>query len=221
MKRTLGICVLSITLLTGCANHEQTLSAAGGVACGVLASSLGRGNDAQRLMRGLLGGGACAVVGGAIGRALDERDRQRASEATMAVLRTPLPPNVYAAYASGRPPPPAPAVYYPPPGSKFATASSTPAATPPRTRATPSTPAESAPVPASSRMPGVPRAPGAQWVSEHSGASGNSVLIGVEPANAERGECRTVRETATTARGDTLSQTERFCESGSGVWERI
>jgi hypothetical protein len=231
MSKPLCASLAAALLLTGCGNgtYERALATAGGAACGIIGASVG--SKSGRLIRGLAGAGACAVIGGALGRALDQRDQERASQATYAVLRQPLPPTYYrTAYFAPVAPAPSGSSFANPPRPERPSAKSKPTAPaergtagsgggatedPPAVAAAPSSPPPAAP----GRMPGVPRAPAAQWVSDHSGASGSSTVISAEPATAEHGECRTVRETAKVS-GQTISQDQRYCQDGDD-WKLI
>ena len=203
------------TMLAGCGNQQNTFAAIGGATCGVLASSF-KGKTPTRLLRGVLGGGTCAAIGGAFGRALDERDRAEMQLATQQVLQQRLPPQYYATYAVG-------ANYTPPAVFPMRTIRRPQAMSPSVQEVVATAPAPaSAPAP-SGRLPGLPKAAKAQWVSDHSGATGSAAVVAVEPATSNRGECRTVEESARLPGAAPITAEKRYCESQAGAndWKEL
>ena len=99
MKRTgcvLMASALALALTSGCANNEQTGMLVGGggglLAGGLIGSALGGRTGA--LVGMAIGGLGGTLIGGAIGRDLDERDRQRAEQATRTALMSSRPQTV-------------------------------------------------------------------------------------------------------------------------------
>ncbi len=96
MSRTYRLALLaalSLPLLAGCQNNEQTYGA-GGAALGAVACGIA-GNAIFHSTVGTLGSAAaCGAVGylagSAIGRQLDDRDRALAAAATQQALATPV-----------------------------------------------------------------------------------------------------------------------------------
>lgn len=91
MKRTgcvLMASAMTLTLMSGCANNEQTGMLVGGgggmLAGGLIGNALGGRNGT--IIGAAIGGLGGALIGGQIGRDLDERDRRRAEEATRFAL---------------------------------------------------------------------------------------------------------------------------------------
>lgn len=93
-------------------------------------------------------------------------------------------------------------------------------------------PAASAPAPAEDAPPvpsqpgrfgNIPRAPKAEWVSDHSGARGSATIVAVEQATAEHGPCRTVALRASLPGEEPVTQTEKYCESENGAndWTKL
>lgn len=200
------------TMLTGCGSYQKTYAAVAAAVCGAAGSSF-KGTGVQRAFRGAGGAAACGAIGAAIGQVLDERDQLRAQQATMQVLRQRLPPQFYqASYA---------------PGDRYASAGGytpTPNYAPRNVPGPAAAPGYSPDAPdAPGRLPGLPRAAHAQWVSDHSGATGSSAVVAVQPATAEQGECRTVQENAAAAGQALPSKEETWCQSkaGNDDWQKI
>lgn len=208
-----------LALLPGCegtGQNQQIGAVVGAVAGGALGNVAGRGigGRGSRTAGTVLGAGMGAALGGAFGRMLDERDRARAEAATIAALRQPLPPGFYRASYPTRPQSapftPAPSRgSFPSPAPAPRVAEPAPAAAPPS-----SSPA--------GRLPGVPRAPTQRWVSDHSGATGSATVLRATPAEAGRGECRTIQNIAQRGRQQETT-TQEFCEAtpGAADWQAI
>ena len=86
--RTIGVAIVSLGLLAGCAAEsgpkETSGAVIGGVAGGLLGSTVGDGNS--RVAATVLGAALGAVVGGAVGRSLDDADREYAYRAANEAL---------------------------------------------------------------------------------------------------------------------------------------
>ncbi|HTU56145.1 MAG TPA: glycine zipper domain-containing protein [Acetobacteraceae bacterium] len=106
-KQLAIIALVSVPLLCGCQNNEETGGLLGGVGGAALGAGLGSaigGNATGALVGAAAGGFAGYLVGSEIGRQLDQRDREMAASATQRALEQPVsnPSTVAAA-----PPPPA------------------------------------------------------------------------------------------------------------------
>ncbi len=110
MRRTSRVVLLGVACLmplAGCENNQQTgalLGAGGGALVGGLAGRAIGGNRTGALVGMLAGAAIGGFAGSVIGQQLDERDRARAQQATIAVLKAPPPPpEQMASYDPGKP----------------------------------------------------------------------------------------------------------------------
>jgi surface antigen len=106
-KQLAIVALVSVPLLCGCQNNEETgglLGSVGGAALGAgLGGAIG-GNGTGALIGAAAGGLAGYFVGSEIGRQLDQRDREIAANATQRALEQPVSNPTTVAEA---PPPPA------------------------------------------------------------------------------------------------------------------
>ena len=250
MRNCVRVLLVGTVLVTaGCDNgNDQQLGTVIGGAIGAGAGYF-VGPKNGKAIATALGAGAGALIGGAIGRQLDEADRERAQEATMEALNQPIPAAYYyqppAGYydpppASDDPPPPRhywrhpraaeipPAAPVAPPEADY---SPSPVLTPPVASPVSEPPLEAqevtpaaetpAPMPATT-LAGVPRAPSAVWVSDHSGATGSARVVAAnEQPNGS--QCRTLQENVQLASGQNVSDENSYCNSGEGQddWHKI
>ncbi|MDO9712731.1 hypothetical protein [Paracraurococcus lichenis] len=186
------------------------------LAAGYMALLATAGCESNRLGSGsAISGGAGAQAGPGIGALLDARDRERAQAAQLAMLRQPLPPAFYQASYNA-----APRYSQTPAYDRSLPVGPIARVTPPSRSRDTATGSDAAPAPATGgggRLPGVPRAPNQQWVSDHSDASGTVTIISATAATAKQGECRTIREDVKAANGQRQSETSTHCETTAGA----
>ena len=171
----------------------------GGLLGGIVGDKVGgKGGAIVGAALGIAGG---ALLGGKIGRNLDEEDRERAAEATLAALEN--------AKTAPVPSPSAPAVVTSPPKASEPASEQVATASKSTSSASEAAPTDAQPIV-------VETAPVAKWESSDKADVKGAAQV-VDARIDDGRECRTVSEVAY-IRGSEVKQSTEYCRSSTGGW---